>query len=86
MRVHIQWLQPAIPTTQQGEVEKLALSLMRKAEFLSGDRRALSLKFLPDLLPNLPLLAIIEELRSGKLLGAMQSQRSAIKFILTQAL
>lgn len=82
---NIEWLTPAILPEQQAMVENRALRTLRRADFLAQERRALSLRFLPNGLPNLPLVAIIEEFRSGKLLGVMESKRNEISFTLMQA-
>lgn len=86
MDVLIEWLKPAIALEQRYMVEKRALIAIRKADFLGSERRALSLRFLPNGIPGLPLVGIIEGLRSGKLLGIMESKRDEIKFTLIEAL
>lgn len=79
MMMKFQWVPPTIPAAEHAQVEQLVVAALSDIEFLKNERRGVLVRFIPDSPPSAVLIATIEEERTGKLLGALESYRSESK-------
>ncbi|MRW82707.1 hypothetical protein GJ698_01205 [Pseudoduganella sp. FT26W] len=85
MNTRFQWLSPAIPEEEHSQVERLVVEALQVADFLEHERRSLLVRFIPDSPVCSSLVATIEEERTGKLLGVVETPRNDAQIKLTSA-
>jgi hypothetical protein len=85
MDMRFQWLAPAIPEEEHSQVERMVGEALLVAEFLEAERRSILVRFIPDSPVCPSLVATIEEERTGKLLGVVETARNEPSIKLTAA-